>query len=272
MRPLGLDGVVGAPAIVRTNPLLRVYGDIFAPYTDSRSCLLDRRSAVRPFLPFSWRDVLGVVQERYMGSPDPALTAFLSACAGVLPDRVLVYDLDTPELDVNLSRDGQDPLLSVLLGSCRYFSCQFGLARGAIRQVASGRAAVVLSSVDTLTVARDSFVLYSPDLACAIPTRAVVSDGSVLCSSAPIDYGELGARSVVRGTGDLGVLGHPDRSLLELVDDPLALRTALMSLRSSHNGWRSTPEYRLLRDRTCSDPASPLYSSCRRFTPGGASR
>lgn len=128
MRSLGLEGKVGASAIVRGNPLLRKYDEEFVPVFNAREATPVHPSIARvidSFLPFSWYDVLGVVRERYAGRSDEALGAFLSACARTLPNRVFTYDLDTPHLSVILERH-ECTVTGVLSGSCDLFLASGG--------------------------------------------------------------------------------------------------------------------------------------------------
>ena len=296
MRSLGLDGRVGAPAIVKQNPLFAAY-DAFRerheawsaeppdPYCEG-SCR-DRRydDLARSFLPFSWRDVLGVVQDRYVGSQDPVLYEFLRSCSNVIPDPVLVYALETPLLSVTLGWDGENAPLGVLRGSCRSFDCYLGLVSGETEHVTCS-SAVLLSPVKEISFLRSGFGTCPPDLEIDSPLCVRLSGHSVWCSAIPVDYplnDTLDKRDhelrdflkywpIVCAPGDLPGLHHPDRSFMDLVDDPLALRSAMLSLESSLKEWRSTSEYQLLHERTRSDSVSPIYKRWRRFTPGGASR
>ena len=130
MNSFGLEGKVSAPAIVRTNPLLRKYDEEFTRRSGRPACVEEDgffvyrelvNELVLSFWPFSWRDVLGVVQERYQGSPDSVLSVFLESCTRLLPERVLTYDLVTPELSVELW-NGTDPVV-VMSGSCDSLVC-----------------------------------------------------------------------------------------------------------------------------------------------------
>lgn len=146
MKSLGLEGKVGAPAIVRTNPLLRKYDQKFAPgcwNVASDELLNADRLVVESFLPFTWFDALDVVRERYVGAIDRTLTTFLKACALTLPDRVFTYDLDTPELDVSLELIGRAVTI-VLSGSCRVFVCpRYAFITGDARDVWTNRCTII---------------------------------------------------------------------------------------------------------------------------------
>lgn len=110
MKPIGLEGKVGAPAIVRENPLRAVYDRVSS--ADAYRSLLESvwRPALLAARPFTWKDALEVVQERYAGLDDRTLTEFLSATIRVLPDPVLTYDLDTPELHFRVKRQSMKGL------------------------------------------------------------------------------------------------------------------------------------------------------------------
>lgn len=103
MKPFGLEGKVGAPAIIRTNPLLALYDRAFAECVvgqcdwDVIDPLLD---AVSPIL---WDDLLGVLQSRYRGVNSSALTQFAYRASQRVPDPVLHYDLPLPMLELSIA-------------------------------------------------------------------------------------------------------------------------------------------------------------------------
>ena len=111
MRPLGLDGVVGAPAIVRENPLFAAYDRFAATYNVRLLVRIDYRQTLIHAWPFTWHDVLGVVQERYAGATDTKLQEFINQSSQIIPDPVLTYDLDTPDLDITFRRQAPEGIV-----------------------------------------------------------------------------------------------------------------------------------------------------------------
>lgn len=110
MKSFGLEGKVGAPAIVKENLLLAMY-DRFCR-DNAHRFIIDSiwRPALIAARPFTWRDTLDVVRERYVGAEDTTLSEFITAAIRVLPDPVLTYDLETPELKFSVSRQSMKGL------------------------------------------------------------------------------------------------------------------------------------------------------------------
>ena len=278
MKSFGLDGKVGAPAIVRENPLLRKYDQKFAPGCDHRPFEDDTR-IVRSLLPFSWLDVLGVVQERYTVSANDCLSAFLRSASRTVPDRSLVYDLDTPSLTVRFDPSGECGVRSVVFrGSCDELSATEStrsLIDGHVRIArAYGGMLIVRRAVRALNVLSGASVLYAPidELDAGNIPYASMSKGGLLLSTAPIDYfaDAYGAifdhrvSPIARDLLDLAV---------NMPDDPAALRDALGRANRSFRKLRSRKTVKLaMRHMRQSSIRSDLGDAYLRFTPRGASR
>lgn len=278
MKPFGLEGKVGAPAIVRTNPLLKRYDEEFAPGYKGRHVFYTEL-IVRSLLPFTWSDVLGVVLERYAGSADDCLSLFLTATSEAIPDRMLPYDLETPSLDVLIP--SPDPFVDRLVlfrGSCKLLTTQksvLSLIDGRTEMmIALGGVSVIRSAKECFNVWPQSSVLYAPIAgtdADVVPLVFVERDG-VLLSSVPIDY-RPGTDGVICDKDS-----SPDaRALLDMVsrlpDDPSELLVSMVAVRDRFEALKSPDLFSDLRDRmnSCSIPADRLATH-RRFVPGGVSR
>ena len=206
MKPFGLEGKVGAPAIVRTNPLLRKYDEEFGP-SDTRPSVIDRLIA-ESFLPFSWRDVLGVVSERYVGKADNGLTSFLRACSAVLPDRVLEYDLDTPRFDVSFEWTVRD-VTRIISGSCRNLICsRYAFITGDAEDIWLDGFAIITGRVgQTLSILRESCVFATVQSAQSIESPGYLGKNGVL---------------LTKNAGNYLMNGRP---ITGIFDDTLGLRS-----------------------------------------------
>lgn len=250
MKSLGLDGKVGAPAIVRINPLRAP----FTTYEDSgkRSFDDDDLSKLLSTIRFAWSDILELIQEWYPASTSDDrsrrnLETFASCATRFLPNRLLRYDLDTPELRMTFGvspmserndRYNNTPRIVALTGTLRDFHIVgnniCGVADGPI---ADGRAEysllIVRSSVSSLGVS-DGVLVHAP--LPDSPRSYTLSSNSLLISESLMNCHANG------GTGRLSGVAcspefHPDaRAIYDraiaLADRPLDLLAASSDIRN----------------------------------------
>ena len=169
MKPLGLDGKVGAPAIVRSSPLL----ERFISYADS----VEREGEVAPEklnsalagLEYRWADVLDVVSYTYPARRG-CLSKFLYHASARCIDRALVYDLDTPDLSIIINPRPNHRRVVSLRGACRFLSVS-----GSDDLVVSGVTGL-LSLGDMLSVIKGR---VSSGCVCGFSSIVLSPDGTV---------------------------------------------------------------------------------------------
>ena len=219
MKSLGLDGKVSAPAIVRENPLLRVY----AAYRSERNVwnLYACRALLASAAPYTWSDVLGVVVTMYPADKD-ILHHLIADTTPHLLEPVLRYDLSTPELDVTVKRNHLLTFqLTVWAGECRNVSVSgrrsSAILTGTIDSIQIERGVVVIDngSFGTLKLQRSAFGVCAGSGNRAVPDLNYHPSG-LLLSSVPLRY--IPGRSIAGAICDPAELDEFQRLYDDVLD------------------------------------------------------
>ena len=279
MRSLGLDGVVGAPAIVRTNPLLRKYDERFVPSCERSQ--QDMNRLVGSFMPFSWRDVLDVIQKRHE-TGNLALRPFVNLSTALLPDKVLVYDLDTPSLPLSIGAGLSAPpyRLVMLRGSCHILSAGPGVC-----PIVDGSVGSLFTREGVAIIRKDLKYLSLSELSCCLyaPTGqhdanpVLLASGkirSALLTTAEVEYRQPSYRGSMHDPDECPDTRELCDLVLSMADDPAALLRSMRYLYDRFHRldlmftWRGNDSDDIVARSIPLDPYGEYY----RFAPRGASR
>lgn len=251
MRPLGLEGKVGAPAIVREKPLERIFSELTACCTVRTWSSDAVRQLLGSALPFQWQDVLESVQALYAYVNGKSVSAsyrreanirlshVLGEAAGLVPERVLHYDLATPALSLSPKECGKrrEGLVLSISGELEYVSCasSFLLVRGEVESVRADSAsvAVIRGAVGFLDLLH-SVAIYSPILQaspawCDWPVPGLYANVPMSAAFIIVDHSDACA---VYGHPVLGIQRGPGSFIYSTRFNPLTqqLRDKAISL------------------------------------------
>ena len=234
MRPLGLEGKVGAPAIIRENPVLKRYRRFVRENSQTPFASWDLNGLARTqgeiasWGPFSWPDVVDTIGTEYSGGRNTALEYLIECASASVDDSLLLYPLDTPDMYVHLMRGKARHRIAVLQGSCAGWSCWpdvNALIRGRANRVEMSRGVVVVEDeVHDLSLHRGSIGVVSDAVSASIKSLFTGRRSLTLSPRLSLQYSGrgLGAVCTPSETHDIRSLSL---RIFEHCEDPVALDT-----------------------------------------------
>lgn len=286
MKPFGLEGKVGAPAIVRTNPLCALLDRHAATLrrldpssdwlNDLHYSLKDQLGIVFASSPApSWHDALEALQRSYDAERHPLMRilqeTYLYQVSLRVTDPVLVYDLDTPKLQVSIGREWPTTRVAVLRGTCghlRLGADVHGIIEGLSRELSFSTGVILRGGMVNLIYPCSNALCAIADARTGdIPFARIDLHSAVFLSKTPLRYsGMRGA--VCDPTEDRRLKGIYDRMRSYSTDPELFLEQVPLLCATSDALFPTAKQLHLNRN----DPYEAGSSMIQQFTPRGVSR
>lgn len=283
MKSLGLEGKVGAPAIIRTNPLCALLDRHTSllrrsnPYwpQNLRSSLKDQIGIVFGSSPApSWCDALETLQRNYDTERDPFMgilqNIYLYEVSTHITDPVLVYDLETPNLGVSIGLERSAPRVVVLRGVCNRLRLDaevYGIIEGSSDSLCFSAGAILRGGLaNQLHPMFDALCVLADTRTTNVPFVKLDHEDALLLSKVQLQY-----------SGVSGAVCDPaeDPRLEDLYDrvrscsaDPEFFLEQMPSLRAMSNELFATAKQLHQRRNDRNEPDSLMI---QHFTPRGAS-